>query len=120
MDSQIHPNSYDTKLPLNIDDDDRLPGSETAVQEKTGFTDMAPCLIRCEITLMFHQMRQAAKSTNGTAECLDGHEKALNDISQHLEHCHLQYCDLDIPIQWVSATISRIAAARVIQSVAAF
>ncbi|KAI9929718.1 hypothetical protein ASPWEDRAFT_60022 [Aspergillus wentii DTO 134E9] len=102
---QIPPGGYDTRLPLNINDEEMCPDS-AEITERVGFTSMTFFLIRCEITIMFRQLQQSPSPS------LDEYETSLNDISAKLENRHLQFCNLSIPIQWASATIARIALAR--------
>ncbi|KAL4744758.1 fungal-specific transcription factor domain-containing protein [Aspergillus terricola var. indicus] len=117
--AQITEDSYDISLPLNIDDEDISPESTTVPKEKPGFTDMTFCLVRCEMTVRYrrlHLQRDAQRDSNnagheGTTQ-LSQHLYELGQIHIHLQERYLQFCDTSIPLQWVTATVIRLALAR--------
>jgi hypothetical protein len=55
MGPQIAEESYDARLPLNIQDSDISPDMTKAPDERTGFMDMTFCLIRCEMTVLYRR-----------------------------------------------------------------
>lgn len=74
---------------------------------------MTFCLIRCEINV---RSRRILKGTiPGLGPKLLSVEDitfALTEMSTFIENKRLKYCDLSVSIQWVAATITRIALAR--------
>ena len=107
---------YDTKLPLNINDSDLSPES-TILEERIEFTEMTFCLIRCEMTVLYRRSflnahPMPSKSEGHTAHLLDQRLRQLEQIHTHLQDRYLQYCDISIPAQWVTATVIRLALAR--------
>lgn len=48
---------------------------------------------------------------SGARPSIDETDRALNELNTFIE-TRLQFCDLSIPIQWVAATVTRIALAR--------
>ncbi|KAL4765779.1 Zn(II)2Cys6 transcription factor [Aspergillus foveolatus] len=118
--AQITDGSYETRLPLNINDEDISPESTTPPEERTGFTGMTFCLVRCEMTVRYrrlHLQRNAqrdssSKAGNEDTSQLSQHLHELNQIHIHLQERYLQFCDTSIPLQWVTATVARLALAR--------
>ncbi|GLB12562.1 hypothetical protein AtubIFM57258_010246 [Aspergillus tubingensis] len=115
--TQIKEGTYDTKLPLNIHDSDISLESRSFPDERSIFTDMTFCLIRCEMTVLNRQLHSDLRSSSG------GHveESSLNtlrrlhglkQIHSRLRRRYLDYCDVSIPLQWVTATVIRLALAR--------
>ncbi|KAL4735590.1 fungal-specific transcription factor domain-containing protein [Aspergillus similis] len=118
--TQITEDSYDIGLPLNIDDEDISPESTTTPKERPGFTDMTFCLVRCEMTVRYrrlHLQRNAQRDSSnkagheGTIQ-LSQHLYELGQIHIHLQERYMQFCDTSIPLQWVTATVIRLALAR--------
>lgn len=110
---QIREGDYNTKLPLNINDDDLLYHSVETPQERTGFTDMTLTLVRCEILISHRKLMQMTSSEiDGHNTLFRGRLLAIEECRQALDERYLQFCDLGIPIHWVAATIARVALAR--------
>lgn len=107
MGAQMQEGNFDTKLPLNINDEDISPDSDKPLEERPGFTEMTFFLTRCDFTFMIRQLKQRT-----TPPSIEEHDQAMSEMSTTLEQRMLQYCDLEIPIQWVAATVARIALAR--------
>ncbi|KAL2849613.1 hypothetical protein BJX68DRAFT_275882 [Aspergillus pseudodeflectus] len=63
---------------------DISPDMTKAPDERTGFTDMTFCLIRCEMTVLYRRFHLPIP----------------------------QYCDVSLPLQWVTATVIRLALTR--------
>ncbi|KAJ0418697.1 hypothetical protein BJY00DRAFT_287257 [Aspergillus carlsbadensis] len=113
MGPQIAEESYDTRLPLNVNDADMSPGMTRALEERTGFTDMTFCLIRCEMTVLYRRFHLRTQSTGGrTPQDLEGRLHELERIHIQLQERYLQHCDVSLPLQWVTATVIRLALAR--------
>ncbi|CAG8001618.1 unnamed protein product [Penicillium salamii] len=111
---QIREGDYDTLLPLNINDDDLSPDMAETPLERTGFTEMTLTLVRCEILKLHRKLMQSNNVVNN-----EGHNalfqtrlQAIEETRIALDERYLQYCDLDIAIHWVTATIGRVALAR--------
>ncbi|OJI80049.1 hypothetical protein ASPTUDRAFT_78238 [Aspergillus tubingensis CBS 134.48] len=86
--TQIKEGTYDTKLPLNIHDSDLSPESISFPDERSGFTGITFCLIRCEMTVFNRQLHSDLRSSSGG----------------HVEDSSLN--------RWVTATVIRLALAR--------
>ena len=109
--------TYDTLLPLNVDDADLDPLATEPPQEHVGVSEMTFCLIRYE---MYKVMRHMPYTTlriqppNGitNAVTFEEKEKMVRDLHIHLENKYLQYCLNSGPLHWVAATISRLVLAK--------
>lgn len=119
---QITEDSYDTNFPLNINDEDISPESTQIQEAQTAFTEMTFCLVRIDMVVSH---RRSALQSPGYEIRSNDSTKSRNDPKQveqrlcQLEEIHnrlreryLQFCDTSIPIQWVTATVIRLALAR--------
>lgn len=109
----IHDETYDTKFPLNINDDNISPNSNDPVVEQTGFTETTFLLIQCEMTASSRQSIQKLKSkTGGCCESVEKYSQVLNELNSLIETRYLKFYDIQIPIQWAAATMARLSLAR--------
>ncbi|KAF7587653.1 hypothetical protein BBP40_006909 [Aspergillus hancockii] len=105
--SQIYEANYNTKLPLNINDADLSPESTEAPEERDNFTEMTFCIARCEMTATHCQI-----FSSGSSLPFEKQLRALEHLHTRPEERYLRFCDVSVPIQWVTATIIRLAMAR--------
>jgi len=114
-DSTLTEQLYDTKLPMNLNDEDIYPEMKEWPTERQGATEMTFCLIRFELNIFNRKL-------NCTAPILDPsrtRERTLQEKEQMIDACHkkiedkyLRYCDMTLPIYWVSATVARLILAK--------
>lgn len=97
----------DTELPLNIDDAEISPESKEVPTARTSFTDMTFCLARCEMITLNRRLDRTASNLP-----LEQTLQELSKIHTRIHEKYPQYCDVSIPIQWVTATILRLAITR--------
>ncbi|THC93807.1 hypothetical protein EYZ11_006725 [Aspergillus tanneri] len=111
-DAQVNERIYDTRLPLNINDEDITPGMQEPPKERVGFTDMTFCLIRCDITVSLRQVSYSCPNSNFPgAPRQPSPEKCgqlIKSINDRIEERYLKHCNTSVPIQWVCATIARL------------
>src|ERR1700744_3960806 len=106
---------YDTKIPLNLNDDDIYPGMKEYPKERTGATEMTFCLIRYEIRVFsrrFHFVAPGQTPLSVQELSLDQKEKLIDECHRKLEEKYLQHCDMNMPIYWVAATVARLILAK--------
>lgn len=115
-DPQIHESMYDTRLPLNVNDDDIYPEMTETPPDREGCTDVTFCLIRCEITCA---LRRANYSCPGArfrmgnpGPSIENCERMIQIISNRVEERYIKHCDMNIPIHWASATVGRLILAK--------
>lgn len=103
----ITPESWDTKEPLNINDDQIWPGMTTAPQEQKGATDMIFCLARACIGKFF------ARSMRGTAAGDFQHHNAvepfIKEAESEVEEKYIRYCDIVNPLHFLTIGMARSA-----------
>jgi hypothetical protein len=98
--------SYDTKLPLNINDSDLGPETKSYPEPRVGLTDMTASLVRLEftdITRLLHKTSSMAVK-----------EKMIEDFTRHLETTHIQYCVTAGPLERWCAKLARLTMKRMI------
>lgn len=103
----IAPESWDTKEPLNINDDQIWPGMTTAPQEQKGATEMIFCLARACIGKFF------ARSMRSTATDDFQHHNAveplIKEAESEVEEKYIRYCDIVNPLHFLTIGMARSA-----------
>lgn len=111
MDLVITSGSFDTKMPLNINDADIDPESKETPTERDGVTDMSFPLVSfgmCDVT----RQMMALAIRDGTPD-LEEKSRLLNEIYQTLERRYLQYStESGNILYWVGVTIARLVIAK--------
>ncbi|KAJ6144381.1 hypothetical protein N7470_008276 [Penicillium chermesinum] len=108
-DPLIHENMFDVRLPLNVNDEDLYPEMVEPPQERVACTDVTFCLIRCEIT---GALRRANYTCRGSSSLLTKPPQPTALLSGRIEERYIQYCNMDVPIHWASATVARLILAK--------
>ncbi|OKO93642.1 hypothetical protein PENSUB_11921 [Penicillium subrubescens] len=115
-DPQINESMYDTRLPLNINDDDITPEMTEAPIEREGVTDVTFCLIRCEITSALRRANYSCPGTRfrlgETVPGIERCERMIQIISNRVEERYIKHCDMNIPMHWATATVGRLILAK--------
>lgn len=116
-DPSISEQSFDTKFPLNINDEDIDPGMKDTPREHEGATEMTFDLIRYS---MATTARRLSYAPPGAGRCqtlsaslgIEDKERMIEDLHQYLERKYLQHCDMNVPLHWVAATVARLILAK--------
>ena len=115
-DPTIMEQNFDTRLPLNINDEDISPDMTQAPEEHEGATEMTFDLIRFSVSTTVRRMSYAPP---GLGHCkvksnltLEDKEKKIDDLHQYLERKYLKYLDMSIPLHWVAALVARLIMAK--------
>lgn len=114
---------YDTKLPLNVNDEDIWPGMVEPPVERQGSTEMTFCLIRFELSVFNRRLNITAPGVGDLRnrpegscmmrdQTLQEKEEMIDRCHRHIEEKYLQHCDMNVPILWVSATVARLILAK--------
>lgn len=113
-DPSITDQTFDTKLPLNINDNDFFPGMEKPPVVREGFTEMTFVLIRYEIGYTIRRLsylgpasRFCPKAPEGFGS-IEGKESKIRELRDYLENKYLKYCDVNVPIQWVTFHVAKL------------
>ena len=116
-DPTIVEHNFDTKLPLNINDEDISPDMTQTPVEHEGATEMTFDLIRFSVSTTIRHMsyappRQVRCQTKMNNITLEDKEKHIDDLHQYLEQKYLKYLDMSIPLHWVAALVARLIMAK--------
>lgn len=102
-----------SRLPLNTDDSDLSPESEEPFTGRTGFAETTFFLVRCEFNMRYRQLMHASRpKLSPNQVTIEDTTAALSELNTFIENQWLRFCDRTIPIQWVAATVTRVALAR--------
>ncbi|KAI7230836.1 hypothetical protein KC365_g7471, partial [Hortaea werneckii] len=113
-DPTIVEQSFDTRMPLNINDVDIKPGMTEFPAERQGCTDMSFCLIRFEVANTFRRINYVPPGASRPCQehfasvTLEDKERWITECHQRLEERYLKHCDMSVPLFWVTATVSRL------------
>jgi hypothetical protein len=106
---------YDTKIPLNVNDEDIYPGMKESPKERKGATEMTFCLIRFELGRFSRRLNFTAPGNEPGRSpewTLGDKERMIDECHRELEEKYLRHCDMSTPIYWVTATVSRLILAK--------
>lgn len=106
VDTQITPGMFDTQFPTNVDDDDLAPQMTDPPSPKIGFTDTTICMMNCRIITEILWPRQSMKAYSNMST--PDRENHITALEQSLHERYIAHFNLDIPIQWMVATIIRL------------
>ena len=110
-DLTIASGSFDTKIPLNINDADINPESKQMPTERDGVTDMSFARISFGLCDIMRQMM--APGVRDGAAGLEDQSRLLNEIYQKYEHGYFQYTtESGNIVYWVGVTIARLTMAK--------
>ncbi|KAF2434745.1 hypothetical protein EJ08DRAFT_668209 [Tothia fuscella] len=105
--------TFDTKMPLNVNDIDLDPLMTNFPESRLGCTEMTFGLIRFEIAAT---LRRLQYTPPGPKRCnkffaemsVEKKENWIKECHQRLEDKYLKDCDMSVPLYWVIATVSRL------------
>lgn len=110
-DLTITSGSFDTKIPLNINDADISPETKEMPTERDGVTDMS--FARMSVGLCDITRRMMAPGVRDGAAGLEDQSRLLNEIYQKYEHGYFQHTTESGNIAyWVGVTIARLLMAK--------
>lgn len=96
--------NYDTKLPLNVEDDDFPEDKNEPVSSRPGWSSMVFSLLRFEMTIAIKRLHyQPPGLLRESQPDPRENEKYVEEVGK-LFHDYMNRCDVTKPIQWVSAT----------------
>ncbi|KAJ5808022.1 hypothetical protein N7474_009291 [Penicillium riverlandense] len=115
-DPLINENTSDTRLPLNVNDDELSPDMVNPPEEREGCTDVTFLLIRCEI---IGALRRANYVCPGSkfrmgedGPSINRCERMIQVINDRVEERYIKQCDMNVPIHWAAATVGRLILAK--------
>ncbi|OQE24819.1 hypothetical protein PENFLA_c009G03328 [Penicillium flavigenum] len=107
----ISPNSWDTKQPLNINDDQIFPGMTQPPCEQRGASEMIFCLSRMELSNFYIRTSVKLKENGSTIQFRDAEdiERLIDEVEDLIETKFLRYCDIINPLHFLTTGIVRSA-----------
>lgn len=98
----IFDGSFNTSMPLNINDDDYGPETSEPVPEFSGLTDMTLSLITHKLAFVFRKLLFPNQIS------FTEKEQMIKSLSFEFESLYFQKCDAEVPIQWFLSMVGRL------------
>lgn len=102
-------------LPLNINDNDLVAGSETTPVPRVEWTDMSFCLMRFEIAKANQEIGGLFPHYHGVVDqepsLLSGKEITIKNCHRRIQSSFLAYCIGTGPNQWLARHVARVLVA---------
>ena len=116
-DPSIIEQSFDTKFPLNINDEDLTVDMKEPPEEHEGATEMTFDLIRYSVSTTVRRLSYAPPGpgpcrTRSAGLSLEDKERMIEELHQYLERKYLRHCNCSIPLHWIAATVARLIMAK--------
>ncbi|KAJ5177041.1 uncharacterized protein N7482_002918 [Penicillium canariense] len=108
----LAPDSWDTKQPLNINDDQIYPGMTQRPVEQKGASEMIFCLTKAEISNFYTRTGVRMKEVGASIQFRASTEleSAIDRVLGIIETKYLRYCDIGNPLHFLTLGIARSAA----------
>ncbi|KAL8713350.1 MAG: hypothetical protein Q9220_002549 [cf. Caloplaca sp. 1 TL-2023] len=109
--------SFDTRFPLNINDDDINSSMKEPPVEREGATEVTFDLIRYTVSTTARRLSYAPPGPGKCRErsnnfTLEKKEQLIEELHQHIENKYLRHCDMTVPLHWVAGTVLRLVLAK--------
>ncbi|KAL8836910.1 MAG: hypothetical protein Q9205_002817 [Flavoplaca limonia] len=116
-DPMITEQSYNTKMPSNVNDEDIDPEKSQEIVSREGYTEMTFCLICHEVSVTIRQLNYVPPglSSGTAADVLPNRmekDRLVNDCHDRLENKYLQFCNTSVPLSWATSVVTRMIMAR--------
>ncbi|KAH7136900.1 putative C6 transcription factor [Dactylonectria estremocensis] len=100
----IPADAWDTKPPLNVDDDQIWPGMTEPPKERQGATEMIFCLTR---TCIGKFVVRAGKPTGLKFKDVHEADLAIGEAEREVEEKYIRYCDILNPLHFLAMGLAR-------------
>jgi hypothetical protein len=112
----ISADSFDTKLPMSINDDDLHFGSGEEVTEREGYTDTTFCLICLKVSEITIQLRYvpariSGERTQDRNELWKQRAEKVTDLQCRIEKKHLCHLNVARPFHWMTKMVAEVMVA---------
>ncbi|CAG8143197.1 unnamed protein product [Penicillium salamii] len=105
VDTQIRPEMFDTKSPLNVDDHLLTPQMTEYPEPSIGFTNITICVMNCSMMTEILWSEKLGESSNQSTQ---DRASRITALGKRIHEQYLNHFNLEIPIHWVFATIIRL------------
>lgn len=108
----ISPGSWDTKKPLNINDDQIYPGMTYQPEKQKGASDMFFCLARAELSNFYTRTGVKTKDIGPTIDLRESSEldRLIDETEEIIETKYLRYCNIVNPLHCLTLGVVRSSA----------
>lgn len=108
----VSPDSWDTKQPLNINDDQIHPGMTHQPDEQKGATEMIFCLSKSELSKFYNRTGVKTEDSGATIQFKNSVEleRLIDEVESIIESKYLRYCDILNPLHFLTLGVTRSAA----------
>ncbi|PYH96557.1 hypothetical protein BO71DRAFT_397019 [Aspergillus ellipticus CBS 707.79] len=108
----LAPDSWDTKQPLNINDDQIYPGMTEPPKEVNGASEMIFCRTKTELSNLYARKGIRVKTIGGTLQFRENAEMEhlIDEVEGNIETKYLRYCDIINPLHLLTMGSVRLAA----------
>ena len=107
-DYTIAPGSFDTKIPMNINNADIDPDMKEMPEERAGLTELS----FTRISLLTCDFTKQMLSRGSKASSLDEQDRLVKEVYRRLEEDYLQYSTESSMAYWTGVTITRLVMAK--------
>ena len=113
-DGSIDEDSFDTKLPLNINDSDLSQDATVLPEARIGLTEMSLTLVACDVSSTVRRLQKSRPGLNkpGAENALPAtfaqKEGLVHEFRQMLEDKYLQHCNDDSATSWALSIMCRL------------
>lgn len=104
--------TYNTWMPLNINDEDIHPQSTAPVSGRPGFTDATFARISHEVTRVIRQLSYTCSEGKVPGAGGVAKEALIAQLHQRLHEKYLSYCDAADIMQWSTIIVTRLIMSR--------
>lgn len=102
VDMQIRPGTFNTQFPVNVNGDELDTSMLEPPLGRQGFTDITLCIVTCFI------LKEVYLAPNPLELLTPLEEDRIKSVGKVVHEQYLNHFNLDIPIQWATATIIRL------------
>lgn len=104
----ISPDAWDTRPPLNVDDDQIWPGMTDQPEAKQGATDMIFCLARsCIGNFLVRTASSIHGTSSGQFKDYSEAELVIREAEKEVEDKYIRYCDIVNPLHFLTICSTR-------------
>ncbi|KAH6724423.1 fungal-specific transcription factor domain-containing protein [Leptodontidium sp. MPI-SDFR-AT-0119] len=109
-DASVVQGSFDTKMPLNINDSDLTQDAMQFPEPRQGLTEMTHSLLTCDVcatllALSFSRPRLGSAPLPESTVSVPEMEKIIHDFQSMLPEKYLKYCTDDSPTAYITANM---------------
>ncbi|MCJ1352473.1 MAG: hypothetical protein MMC33_002457 [Icmadophila ericetorum] len=115
-DPSIFQQTFNTRFPSNLNDSDLDRSMSGMPAEHQGRTEMLFCLVRFESSYALRKSvfsEKFSKDNLYPIMTLEEKIKYMDNLEEQLENKYLRYCDMTIPLSFVTATYARLLVTKV-------